>query len=389
MAHSLVFTVSSASTSASCFGRKSFLFVNLQQQAQHHGNNGARGQRRRQRQRLSASFHHPSSPAFTTLRTTTATATASRTRLFSSSSCSKRKEREKRTKHASLIPEIYKTTTSTSTACSSIISNSSNSSSNSNSSNSNSSNIHQNDNKRIDYPLLSTAEIKNQIGQNRTIATTPFSWKQLQTILIQQNDPSLLSRSIQVQSNYMHYTREMKQQWRTMNDCIVYNKFGHLDFSTSVTTNSTATNTTNSTNSITSSSFTKVQCTTSTNQYKITPTIQQTKQNNIILQTVLPNDFPYYVDANIQHWCLWKLNDCVMDEDIQCAIQELKCMARDQQRQSQMQMQPQDDGHGNANTNANAQLGQIVDTISWINPKHLQSIPDIDHAHILCLREIM
>ena len=32
-------------------------------------------------------------------------------------------------------------------------------------------------------------------------------------------------------------------------------------------------------------------------------------------------------------------------------------------------------------------IQSVLVMVSWINPKHLQSLPDIDHAHILCLRE--
>lgn len=177
----------------------------------------------------------------------------------------------------------------------------------------------------------------------------------------------------------------MKEEWIDMNDCIVYTKFGHFISKDVLPVQPL---------------FTKIKDP-KTLKYTISPSIQQTKEvQNIIIKNLVLNDYPYYVEENIQHWCLWKLNDKVNDEDIEIAIEDLKRMAlheseseSDSERNSDSDRESDSKSEVNVKLNLNDEfnskllLGPVIDTISWINPKHLQSIPDIDHAHILCLRE--
>ena len=69
------------------------------------------------------------------------------------------------------------------------------------------------------------------------------------------------------------------------------------------------------------------------------------------------NDFPYYLEEGVEHWCLWKLWSDVTKEDIDWGVGEL----RRQEVYSEI--------------------------LHWVNPVHLKSLPDIDHAHIVCLRK--
>lgn len=258
-----------------------------------------------------------------------------------------------------------------------------------------------NDEHRHEYPILSIERIRKQIGQNRIIATKPFTWKDLQYILIEQNDPSLLSRSIRTQSRYMHYTEQMKSQWEDINDCVIYSKFGNMKKNYHDRNGNDAFQE--------ETLFTKVKYSSQNEtKWKISPTLQETKEQNIIVKTLVRNDFPYFVESNIQHWCLWKLNDYVTDEDIQLAIEELKTTHTEAlvnvfineyggdngNNENISSISNKNEGDNERTTvtvgNRNGRpfrLGKVLDTISWINPKHLQSLPDIDHAHILCLRE--
>lgn len=70
---------------------------------------------------------------------------------------------------------------------------------------------------------------------------------------------------------------------------------------------------------------------------------------------LLLNDFPYNFSEDVFHFCLWKINDKVSPSDIDKAIDKLKSMQR----------------------------GSSFEFLSFINPPHLKSIPDIDHAHII------
>ena len=252
--------------------------------------------------------------------------------------------------------------------------------------------------KQKQYPLLPIPEILIQIGVNRTIATKPIPWTELYSIINIYNDPSLLSRSQQVQSNYMGYVKDMKEEWVSMNDCILYTKFGDIVINND--------NDDNENDNL----FTKIK--NNNGKYTIHPSFEEFKKypkkngnnedgdNIVIYKRLLLNDYPYFVESNVQHWCLWKLSSgCntttnttttsssssrVTEEDIKKAIEELKLMAiqEDNERKDTGTINT-----SNSSSNRHGRLGKVIDTISWINPKHLQSIPDIDHAHILCLRE--
>jgi hypothetical protein len=72
------------------------------------------------------------------------------------------------------------------------------------------------------------------------------------------------------------------------------------------------------------------------------------------LVVVVPNDFPYYLEDDIQHWVLWKLGGTCTPDDI-----------AEGQRQIQTAI-------------------QATEFLHWINPPHLKSLPDIDHVHYNC-----
>ena len=83
----------------------------------------------------------------------------------------------------------------------------------------------------------------------------------------------------------------------------------------------------------------------------IRPTIVQTRT------VLLENDFPYHFDEGIHHMVLWKLGGEVLPSDIESSLQYIK-------------------------TTYNS-----VDTAVYINPAHLKSILDVEHAHILFVKE--
>jgi len=138
------------------------------------------------------------------------------------------------------------------------------------------------------------------------------------------------SRSMEVQEQYVLHSREIKQEWQSINDYILYSKFG----------------------------FDKVYDS-SNGSYAAHPSLKQVISNNQIETRLLLNEYPYYVDKHIEHWCLWKLGGKVSQEEIDSAVEELK---------------------------NDATATAVQDVLTWVNPPHLQSVPDIDHAHLLCLR---
>lgn len=75
-----------------------------------------------------------------------------------------------------------------------------------------------------------------------------------------------------------------------------------------------------------------------------------TTEEKIVL---LKNDFPYNLESDIEHFILWKINGSVTEAEIDAATAELRVKYN------------------------------VQDSVFYINPPQLKSIPDIDHAHIM------
>lgn len=178
-------------------------------------------------------------------------------------------------------------------------------------------------------PKLSIEEIEGSLGPNRKIVRRPFSWHELKDI-VNSGDPTRHSRSLQVQEAYIFHMREVQQEWKSMNDYILYSKFD-FDVETSEDGKKCA-----------------------------RPTLEEVREEGRVKIRLLINEFPYYCQEGIEHYCLWKLGGPIRQDDIDQALEDLR--------------------------NMRVTSGELVDVLYWVNPKHLQSIPDIDHAHFLCLR---
>jgi len=113
---------------------------------------------------------------------------------------------------------------------------------------------------------------------------------------------------------------------------------------------------------------------------------------NMIL---VKNDFPYYLEDNIEHWCLWKLGADVTQEDIDWALGELKgdedALGIDADTNADADADTNADVDANADADTtgdtNANTSMFADVLYWINPVHLKSLPEIDHAHLVCLQK--
>lgn len=91
---------------------------------------------------------------------------------------------------------------------------------------------------------------------------------------------------------------------------------------------------------------------------RVVPIQQVTNNGTQVRKRLVPNDFPYYFERDVEHWILWKLGgDGIAPTEIEEAKDELR-----------------------------QKLGNVADTLHWINPPALKSIPEIDHVHILCRR---
>ena len=154
--------------------------------------------------------------------------------------------------------------------------------------------------------------------------TKPMGWDELVHIITIENDIAKLSRSVEQQLEYEIYKRNLLQEWRSVTDYVLFTKFSTL--------------------------FVK-RCDTISNRTYSYPSPSDIK---VVTTTLVKNDFPYCMDeTNIEHWILWKLCEPCSDNDIEIAQQQLQ---RDY---------------------------NLIEFLHWKNPPHLQSLPDIDHVHIL------
>ncbi|KAL9186400.1 hypothetical protein ACHAXT_005638 [Thalassiosira profunda] len=128
--------------------------------------------------------------------------------------------------------------------------------------------------------------------------------------------------------------------------------------------------------------------------YRASPSLaeasKQTIGEGITYLKLVQNDFPYDVAEGIEHWCLWKIGgksqtEGILRGELAWALRGLEGLEADGKS-----------GIGCIVDRAGEELlfgtpeppqpASIRDTLMWVNPPHLQSMPEIHHAHILVLR---
>uniref|UniRef100_A0A7S2GQS3 Uncharacterized protein n=1 Tax=Helicotheca tamesis TaxID=374047 RepID=A0A7S2GQS3_9STRA len=177
-------------------------------------------------------------------------------------------------------------------------------------------------------------------------AKTPYAWDELVDIVERKQDLSLLARSVEQQRVYKAYRDALRREWKTVYDHILHSKFGFQKRIVSSPPQESGT--------LSSDSAEYNDIDPKNPLWEAFPPLEEVNSSQLSL---CRNDFPYYFEDGIEHWCLWKLGGSVTPEEIENAKQKL--------------MNSKD----------------VVKTLHWINPPHLKSLPDIDHAHILCLRK--
>jgi len=256
----------------------------------------------------------------------------------------------------------------------------------------------------------------------------PFTWPQLINLFRCSNNnyiPSdhpklaLFRRSASVQESYEDHKKYLDAFWRSAYDYLVVSKFG-AGFGFEKVISSYADESSENRSGI--SNLIEDDCDDDLNSdqncippnsgriYQARPSLTQaskyTIENEVTYLSLVPNDFPYDVAEGIEHWCLWKIGGCsstegILREELSWALKELK-------NNSNLNLQRVD---GNYNTGSGCIIKRkeqtisnvvsdsqmplndlvqlpnlILDTLYWVNPPHLQSMPEIHHAHILVLK---
>ncbi len=234
-------------------------------------------------------------------------------------------------------------------------------------------------------------------------ATAKYTWQDLKEIITNKRFP--IYRSVDQETFYRLYSRQLKQEWKSVCDFVLHCKFGFERRLISVPEPRPVSANENRANSrvnndqsdkggnqnndgemdknddsssscgVTISIQTKSDLNEGNcgrlnlptlpliprppNGYVWSITSPSTPEEIAEPQRIIAmNDFPYYMEENIEHWCLWKLGGGDVDEnDIKWAKEELS--TRD----------------------------DISEMLHWINPEQYKSLPDIDHAHIICLKK--
>ena len=137
--------------------------------------------------------------------------------------------------------------------------------------------------------------------------------------IIEEGRLDLLGRSIEQQATYRAFREQIQVEWVSVSDYILCCK---LQYSETTAADG--------------------------KRVAIRPTTVESPRT-----VLLENDFPYNFDTGISHFVLWKIGGEVLQADIDAAVHQLR-----------------------ATYNA-------TDTAVYINPPHLKSILDLEHAHIL------
>jgi hypothetical protein len=185
-------------------------------------------------------------------------------------------------------------------------------------------------------------------------ATTRLCWEELKHAIEILHDFDRLRRNESEQMTYEVFKSQLTSRWRSLTDYILSTKFHKPVICDSQT------------------GLLSVDLSTD-----IAATTSQDSQLEISL-----NDFPYYLAQDIVHYILWKLGGGeITDNEIQQAkdrllgsdticLHNLKCdieRSKDIGELEHVVHTP----------------STITDMLHWRNPPHLQSLPDIDHVHIL------
>ena len=176
---------------------------------------------------------------------------------------------------------------------------------------------------------LTDADLEDLRGQFQSIPLpklqygyqqSPLSWEQLKDLILVEKNLAKLSRSSSQQREYEIFRFCLRVKYQSVLDYILISKF-HFDKKLN-----------------------------EDGRWQAVPSLNDATET---CQVLVLNDFPYFTANGIIHHILWKTKEAILPQDIDQAKEKIR---------SQM---------------------KAVDSLHWINPPHLQSLPDIDHVHIL------
>lgn len=248
---------------------------------------------------------------------------------------------------------------------------------------------------RTECSTDSTADTENKSSESQ-----PFTWKRLVQLFrspehnnhfVPSNHPNLalFRRSSAVQSIYLAHQTQLKFLWKSAYDYLCVHKFGREFGFESVLVKARV-------DAIDEVDVNNIPESSPEFQFQAEPSLMQASdyaiKNKRKYLSLVPNDYPYDVGVGINHYCLWKIggtsaNEGILEDEMKWAITELKkCSEEDFYRSSLIVNHNNIEHYATMNRDYSCENHGIVDYLYWVNPPHLQSMPKIQHAHILVFR---
>lgn len=258
---------------------------------------------------------------------------------------------------------------------------------------------------------------RNKLGTHaRTCANTinngidPFTWPQLELLfrqdsingLIKSSHPSLqlFRRSSTDQESYERHKDFLTRYWSSPYDYLLYNlfgdEFGFEKMLVEAAESSSDTDKARRCCDLDASSYEdREDLPPKGFVYETSPSLLEASQSTIsnghTYLKLVRNDFPYHVDSNnIDHFCLWKIGggcatEGLLGEELNWALSELSEL--ETLTASSRLIDRNDKGTSLVDFESPPDFLAEKRTFYWTNPPHLQSLPEMKHAHILVLRE--
>lgn len=202
---------------------------------------------------------------------------------------------------------------------------------------------------------------------NRLRRTT-ISWSELQSIIQSSSvdDLAKLARSEDQSRTYQRWREDNKNEWESIYDYLLCTKFGYQWVWVDVQVESHGGYHT------IKRLKRSVKSTAPSHQQQQSHEMEGACNSQLKLCI---NDFSYYFAPGIQHWVLWKLGGRVTHDEIKCAKINIW-----NEFQSEGSSEAEIIGRSDV-------LDQAVSDpelfLHWENPPQLQSLPGIDHVHIV------
>ena len=166
-----------------------------------------------------------------------------------------------------------------------------------------------------------------RIDMDRASLITPLTWSECKEA-VRENNLSVLGRSVSQQNEYNLFVDAIKQRYCNVADYVLESKFGCAVRENEQTGKLEAV---------------------------VSGVLTEKRTDRLLLAL---NDYPYHYEPGIVHYILWKVGSPITSDEILRGVAEVEDVLR-------------------------CKENRCIDSCWYVNPAHLKSVLEIDHAHIL------